>query len=43
MQGVQIREEGPTPLADMGQGVHIKGDLHRLGHLCLSGFGPPCK
>ena len=40
MQGVQIREGGPTPLADMDQGVHIKGDLHRLGHRCLSGFGP---
>ena len=41
MQGVQIREEGPTSLADMGQGVYIKGDLHRLEHRRLSGFGPP--
>ena len=41
MQEVQIREEGPTSLADMDRGVHTKGDLHRLGHRCLSGFGPP--
>ena len=41
MQRVEIREGGANPLADMDRGVHIKGDLHRLGHWCLSGFGPP--
>ena len=41
MQEVQIREGGPTSLADMDRGVHTKGDLRRLGHRCLSGFGPP--
>ena len=41
MQEVQIREGGPTSLADIDRGFHTKGDLHRLGHQCLSGFGPP--
>ena len=40
MQGVQIREGGPTPLADMDQGVHIKGDLHRLGHRVSADLDP---